>query len=42
MFWAQPDDDEDEGGEIAADDAPLLDETQAIEGFVMPPHDTKH
>ena len=35
MFWAQPD--EDDGDE----DEPL-DETQAIEGFVMPPHDTKH
>jgi len=37
MFWAQPDDDEDD-----ADDDTLIDETQAIEGFVMPPHDTKH
>lgn len=35
MFWAQPD--EDDGDE----DKPL-DETQALEGFVMPPHDTKH
>ena len=24
------------------DDDTLIDETQAIEGFVMPPHDTKH
>jgi hydroxymethylpyrimidine/phosphomethylpyrimidine kinase len=36
MFWAQPDDDETD------DDEPLLDDTQALEGFVMPPHDTKH
>lgn len=35
MFWAQP---EDEEGE--EEDA--LDDTTAIEGFVMPPHDTKH
>ncbi|MBH2043992.1 MAG: bifunctional hydroxymethylpyrimidine kinase/phosphomethylpyrimidine kinase [Comamonadaceae bacterium] len=35
MFWAQPD--EEDGDE----DEPL-DETLAIEGFVMPPHDTKH
>ena len=36
MFWAQPDDDEDESEE------PMIDEAQALEGFVMPPHDTKH
>lgn len=36
MFWAQPED------EAEADDEESLDETQAIEGFVMPPHDTKH
>jgi hydroxymethylpyrimidine/phosphomethylpyrimidine kinase len=42
MFWAQPEDDEDDGGEAAAEDEPLIDETQALEGFVMPPHDTKH
>ncbi|MDH4464787.1 MAG: bifunctional hydroxymethylpyrimidine kinase/phosphomethylpyrimidine kinase [Acidovorax sp.] len=46
MFWAQPDDDEDdeEGEDDAppAASAPLLDKTQALEGFVMPPHDTKH
>ncbi|MDZ7866879.1 bifunctional hydroxymethylpyrimidine kinase/phosphomethylpyrimidine kinase [Acidovorax sp.] len=35
MFWAQPDD------EDGDDDAPI-DDTAAIEGFVMPPHDTKH
>ncbi len=35
MFWAQADEDDDD------EDEPL-DETQAIEGFVMPPHDTKH
>jgi len=33
MFWAQPDDDEED---------PPIDEAQALEGFVMPPHDTKH
>jgi hydroxymethylpyrimidine/phosphomethylpyrimidine kinase len=37
MFWALPD--EDEAGD---DDESAIDETQAIEGFVMPPHDTKH
>ena len=37
MFWAQPEDDESEDSE-----ADSLDDTQAIEGFVMPPHDTKH
>ena len=36
MFWAQPDDEDGED-----DDAPI-DDTAAIEGFVMPPHDTKH
>lgn len=36
MFWAQPED------EAEADDEESLDETQALEGFVMPPHDTKH
>jgi hydroxymethylpyrimidine/phosphomethylpyrimidine kinase len=36
MFWAQPEDDEDETDETLPDDA------AAIEGFVMPPHDTKH
>lgn len=33
MFWAQPEDDEEDE---------TIDETQALEGFVMPPHDTKH
>jgi hydroxymethylpyrimidine/phosphomethylpyrimidine kinase len=36
MFWAQPDDEDGDD-----DDAPI-DDTAAIEGFVMPPHDTKH
>ncbi|CAN7709659.1 bifunctional hydroxymethylpyrimidine kinase/phosphomethylpyrimidine kinase [Acidovorax sp. LjRoot66] len=36
MFWAQPDD------EDGADDDTPIDDTAAIEGFVMPPHDTKH
>ncbi|KLO61202.1 phosphomethylpyrimidine kinase [Delftia tsuruhatensis] len=40
MFWAQP---EDEDAEAAAEPLAELDpDTQAIEGFVMPPHDTKH
>ncbi len=39
MFWAQPDDDDADG---SSDDESPLDETQALEGFVMPPHDTKH
>lgn len=38
MFWAQPDDDEADGDE----EEPPIDEAQALEGFVMPPHDTKH
>ena len=37
MFWAQPEEDESEDSEVDS-----LDDTQAIEGFVMPPHDTKH
>lgn len=36
MFWAQPDD------EDGDDDDTAIDDTAAIEGFVMPPHDTKH
>ena len=39
MFWAQPEDDEANGDE---EEEPTIDETQALEGFVMPPHDTKH
>ena len=46
MFWAQPDDgdDEDDDDETGAGQTPgaALVETQALEGFVMPPHDTKH
>ncbi|MFN9727325.1 hydroxymethylpyrimidine/phosphomethylpyrimidine kinase [Acidovorax sp.] len=46
MFWAQPDDgdDEDDDDETDAGQTPgaALVETQALEGFVMPPHDTKH
>ena len=38
MFWAQPDDDLDPD----AQDEPMIDNLQAIEGLVMPPHDTKH
>ena len=42
MFWAQPEP-EDEDAEAAAEPLAELDpDTQAIEGFVMPPHDTKH
>jgi len=37
MFWAQSDD-EDEGDRIDT----LLEETTSFEGFVIPPHDTKH
>ena len=37
MFWAQPDDDENEEN----DKVNPLDPT-AIDGFVMPPHDTQH
>lgn len=40
MFWAQGDDDEEAGDD--AEEAAPLDEAQALEGFVMPPHDTKH
>ncbi|MCW5219889.1 hydroxymethylpyrimidine/phosphomethylpyrimidine kinase [Verminephrobacter aporrectodeae subsp. tuberculatae] len=35
MFWAQSDDGDEE-------EAATIDEAQTIEGFVMPPHDTKH
>jgi hydroxymethylpyrimidine/phosphomethylpyrimidine kinase len=46
MFWAQPDDgdDEDDDDETGAGQTPgaALVETQALEGFVIPPHDTKH
>lgn len=38
MFWAQPDDEDDEED---ADEA-ASPSTAPIEGFVMPPHDTKH
>lgn len=41
MFWALPDDDEDADAEGDGDQSPI-DEAQALEGFVMPPHDTKH
>lgn len=44
MFWAQPDDEEETDDDPDDSDpaASRLDETQALEGFVMPPHDTKH
>jgi hydroxymethylpyrimidine/phosphomethylpyrimidine kinase len=48
MFWAQPDDgddeddDDDEQAGAGQSTAATLNETQALEGFVMPPHDTKH
>ncbi|MFZ3124541.1 MAG: hydroxymethylpyrimidine/phosphomethylpyrimidine kinase, partial [Acidovorax sp.] len=35
MCWAQ-------AAEEDGDEDEPLDETQAIEGWVMPPHDTKH
>lgn len=38
MFWAQPEDDESDADASAADASP----TAPLEGFVMPPHDTKH
>lgn len=38
MFWAQPDDDEADAAAAAADTST----TAPLEGFVMPPHDTKH
>jgi len=41
MFWAQPEP-EDEDAEAAEPLTELDADTQAIEGFVMPPHDTKH
>jgi len=42
MCWAQPEP-EDEDAEAAAEPLAELDpDAQAIEGFVMPPHDTKH
>ena len=36
MFWAQPDDSDDD------EDEEPLDEQQAIEGFALPSHETKH
>ena len=40
MFWAQPDDDEAADAASASTAAPAT--TAPLEGFVMPPHDTKH
>ncbi|KAB2902112.1 MAG: hydroxymethylpyrimidine/phosphomethylpyrimidine kinase [Burkholderiaceae bacterium] len=37
MFWAQPDDEDDDAAEPS-----LSEDTSPLEGFVMPPHDTKH
>ena len=37
MFWAQPDDEDDDAAE-----PPLSEDASPLEGFVMPPHDTKH
>jgi len=37
MFWAQSDED-DEGDSIDT----LMEEATSLEGFVIPPHDTKH
>ena len=37
MFWAQPEDDGDEAGESAP-----FEDTAPLDGFVLPPHDTKH
>ena len=48
MFWAQPEDDElatddeSEAAPPAPSAAPSVNEPQPIDGFVMPPHDTKH
>ena len=42
MFWAQPDDDDEDGDDKDDSEEPMIDEAQALEGFVMPPHDTKH
>lgn len=44
LFWAQPEEDDDEE-ESEEDDAVATDnkpDIKPIEGFVMPPHDTKH
>ncbi|MEG0052125.1 MAG: bifunctional hydroxymethylpyrimidine kinase/phosphomethylpyrimidine kinase [Comamonas sp.] len=40
MFWAQPDDDDEADTSSAGTAAPAT--TAPLEGFVMPPHDTKH
>jgi len=37
MFWAQPEDDGDEAGESTP-----FEDTAPLDGFVLPPHDTKH
>ena len=42
MFWAQPETDEDEPEAAASSATAPETDAQAIEGFVMPPHDTKH
>ena len=50
MFWAQPEDDELDADAEAEEAQPLaaplagrsVNEPMPLEGFVMPPHDTKH
>lgn len=43
MFWAQPDDDEESDADAdAATPAAAPPTAVPLEGFVMPPHDTKH
>ncbi|CAB5702402.1 Hydroxymethylpyrimidine/phosphomethylpyrimidine kinase [Delftia tsuruhatensis] len=42
MFWAQPESDDEDAEAAAEPPATLESDPQAIEGFVMPPHDTKH
>lgn len=42
MFWAQPEEDATEDGDDNATDSSTPANTAPIEGFVMPPHDTKH
>jgi hydroxymethylpyrimidine/phosphomethylpyrimidine kinase len=42
MFWAQPEGDDEDSEAAAEPSAALEPDTKPIEGFVMPPHDTKH
>ena len=42
MFWAQPEPEDEDAEADTGPSAALEPDTKPIEGFVMPPHDTKH